>query len=607
MDETLRLSREPPLKTSPHAAHGVRRWFVGVLLSLLCCGCLAPVESVKLIAAGDVRELRERPDGEPANDPTKPGILLIALDGVDRELLYPMLRAGDLPALEALLGGRRGQRFPHAYFDDAYLSTLPSSTIAAWVTALTGVGPAVHGVTGNEFFIREQRTMAAPVPVTFDDTSPVLACYTSDYLDGNVRATSVYERLRETDPDIRIWVAMQQFHRGADELLLTDRGVIVDAFEAFVEEQVDKKLDDRASRAVYEKLDAEVIDAVADNLGDGPLPDVLTVYLPGTDSFAHVSEMGPDEARRQYLMEVVDPLLGELSRDLADHGALSDRYVVVTADHGHTEVLKDQTHALATDGPDDPPAVLRSAGFRLRPFRLEVKEDDDFNAVLAYQGAMAFVYVADRSTCPAAGSRCDWSRPPRFREDVLAVADAFYTNNRTGETVPGMKGTLDLVLARRPRSFEADDLPFEVYIGKGRLEPVTQYLRRHPHPDYVAIDERLRDLAVGPYGERAGDVVLLAHNGDRADPKQRYYFAAPYHSWHGSPSRRDSDIPLIVAHAGESTSQIRSLVHRAFGGRPAQQKLTDVLLALRQSEPRPKVAGITQSHAASSHASHPAP
>ena len=165
------------------------------------------------------------------------------------------------------------------------------------------------------------------------------------------------------------------------------------------------------------------------------------------------------------------------------------------------------------------------------------------------------------------------------------MADAFFKKN--GELLPiGMAGSLDMVLTRRPRPYSEIDLPFEVYVGGGKTVALEQYLKEHPHPTYVAMVQRVRDLAVGVYGERAGDVLLLAHNGDRADPEERYYFASPYHSWHGSPSRQDSEIPLIVAHPHRSSEGLRSLVERALGAEPRrQQRVTDVLLQLREGKP----------------------
>ena len=60
----------------------------------------------------------------------------------------------------------------------------------------------------------------------------------------------------------------------------------------------------------------------------------------------------------------------------------------------------------------------------------------------------------------------------------------------------------------------------------------------------------MRWLSAGPYGNRAGDVLLLSQSGLDHPIEKRYYFSAPYHSWHGSASIQDSHIPLIVARKG---------------------------------------------------------
>jgi hypothetical protein len=322
------------------------------------------------------------------------------------------------------------------------------------------------------------------------------------------------------------------------------------------------------------------VEALGDD--DEALPDVLTVYLSGTDLFAHVATQGPEEARRIYLARALEPRFAKLHRALAERGALDDRFTVLVSDHGHTQVIHDDAHALATSFESDPPAVLARSGLRVRPFALELNEgQEDFQAVLAYQGAMAFVYLADRSTCASPGQRCDWTRPPRYREDVLVVAEAFHRANRTGALVPEMKGVLDLVLARRPRPHHEVDEPFRVYVGGGRLVRLETWLRQHPHPRYVRLAERMADLAAGPAGERAGDVLLVAHNGDRDTPEERFYFASRHRSWHGSPSRQDGEIPLIVAHPKRSSAELRALVDGVVRGRASQQQVADLLLALR--------------------------
>jgi hypothetical protein len=500
--------------------------------------------------------------------------MIVALDGVSRPLLYDMLRAGELPNLAQLVGG---DHFAHAHFDETFLSTLPSTTMAAWVSALTGVGPADHGVTGNEYFVRETRTLACPAPVSFNSADPTLEIYTDDYLDKLIDAPTVYERLRAKDRDILIWIAMNHVFRGGDQLLLPGRAVLGKAMKAFLEVLVDAK---KASRDAYAALDTGAIDTVVEHLESGPTPDVLTLYLYGTDLYAHVASEGPDEARRAYMREVIDPALAKVVARLRERGLLEREWVIVVADHGHTEVKHDSAHSLGGDN-GGPPQVLRGAGFRVRPFQRNVDANDPFSAVLAYGGAMAYVYLADRSECAGEHDVCAWGKPPRYREDVLAAAEAFRTANERG---PVMKGTLDMILVREPRPVPDIDLPFQVYVGDGKTESIDDYLRAHPHPTYVAFAERMHELAVGVHGERAGDVLLIPHDGDRDRPDERYYFAAQYHSWHGSASRGDSEIPLIVANRHHHAAQIGAWVRHVLADKPRLEKLSDLVIGLREGQ-----------------------
>lgn len=545
------------------------------LSAVMAAGCY---QTAKLVAQGDSVAIRHRPKGVASEKaPERPTLLVLAIDGVERDFLYGLLREHRLKGLSKLLADD-GQ-YSHVYFDDTYLATLPSTTLPAWLTAFTGVDPAEHGITGNEFFIRQTRELAAPCAVSFDDSSLMLANFTEQYTNRRVLVPGVYQRLHQRDPNAVAWVAMHPYYAGADKLLTTDRGVLLSAFKNALGSVLTKVVEGETPRKPYAELDQETVEAVTEELKDHAAPDVLTVYLVGNDAYAHAANQGPDKARRDYVVQVLDPLFSKLHDALLRRGALANRYVIVTSDHGHTEVSADEKHSLYTDMDQDPPGVLKKAGFRVRPFEAKVADDADFQAVLAYQGAIAYVYVADRSTCPRPGEPCNWALPPRM-EDVMAVAKAFYDNNDTGALIPAMKGALDLVLARKPVPPADNDLPFEVFDGKN-LVPVDRYLEDHPHPTYVDLDARLRQLAVGPAGERAGDVLLIAHNGDRERVKDRYYFSHVYHSWHGSPSRHDSELPLIVAHPSQSPDTIGAIVREVLGGTPYQRKLTDLMLRLR--------------------------
>lgn len=406
----------------------------GVLALTSACATItsATPELPELLLADDVVELRVRGDEAPPNSPGKPRLLVQALDGMNRGLLYDMLRAGELPELAALLGGRSNREFGHAHFDDRLTATLPSSTAPGWATAMTGAPPADHGITGNEFFIRDSRRFAAPIPLSFEDAAPVIRTYTAGYWRELIQVPGVYERMRERDPDVQIWVTMHQYQAGADKLILSKGTALADAFQAFLAagaDQIKKHLGGDDISVLYSEVDARAVDGVLELLEEGGLPDVLTVYMAGTDQIGHTAADGPDKARRLYLTEDLDPLFGRLRETLKESGFLDEFYVVVTSDHGLTEVRRDDRHSLGMAGEDEPAALLRRAGFRPRPFQLEVGDDHDFDTVLAYQGAMAYVYVADRSTCPESGTSCSWRQPPRYQDDVLALAEAIWRNN----------------------------------------------------------------------------------------------------------------------------------------------------------------------------------
>lgn len=539
------------------------RWTLAIVLGIGALGVVAVLiiapNAVELLFTGDERDLRD--ERETPASPEEPTVLVLAIDGVDRKLLYDMLRNGELPELGTLLGGQGG-KFPNAYFDETALAPLPTSTLASWATIFTGEPPGKHGVAGNEYFVRSERRFAAPAPVSLDAPDLVLKTYTDDYANKLLGVPTLYEKLRARQGKLSAWVAMSQFFRGADRLIVADRTVLGDAFAAFLDDD-----DDADDLEVYAELDRKIVENVAQALEESPAPHVLTVYLSGADQFAHSSAEGPDPARRRYLREVFEPLMAKLRKALVRRDALASRYVVVVSDHGHTAVLHDKKHALAIDMEDDPPAVVRAAGFRLRPFKVDVPDDDAFDAVLAYGGALAYVYVADRSTC-GANAACDWTKPPRFEADVVPLAEGFHAANTRGDHAPSMRGALDLILVRSASGELVE------YVGGGRTRPIQ------PRAGYVAFLERLRDLAVGDRGDHAGDIILIARNGAEPDIANRYYFSKRYYSWHGSPGRADSEIPFILAHPKHSADELSRIVRRIAGEQTDATDITPVILDL---------------------------
>ncbi|HSM05393.1 MAG TPA: alkaline phosphatase family protein [Longimicrobiales bacterium] len=525
-----------------------------------------PDEILGLWTSGGVRVLAE---------PMRPfrgeeRVLILALDGVGDEALRTALREGRLPRLNALVGGAEGDEYAHGYAAPGVLSVLPSTTFAAWGSLYTGEPPGRTGVPGNEWFAREEMAFYAPAPVTVAGYEHATEVYTEDLLGGLLPVPTLFERA-----DVRSHVVLAHWYRGADLLVTPDPGMFAEIVAAAV---AGLTTDREVHREGYAELDETAVDRALEAMEEHGVPDLQVVYFPGVDLFTHVAtDPVPDQLG--YLLDIVDPAIGEILDVYRAADVLDDTWIVVVGDHGHVGVLDDDRHALGADGEDEPTAVLENTGFRLRPLELDSVPDDDYQAAVAYQGAIAYVYLADRSTCVETGNRCDWNRPPRLEEDVLPVVRAFDAASRTGEGVPELQGTLDLIFARENTPVGEDARAFRVWDGT-RLVPVADYLAANPRPDLLELESRLRDLAVGPRGHRAGDILLLTRSGADRPVEERFYFSNPYRSWHGSPGEVESTIPLLVARSDRSGADIRERVRQAVGPDPTQLSIAPLVLDL---------------------------
>ena len=525
-------------------------------------------EVVELTVRGGEFQLREvmRPVKEGAR------ALIFAFDGIGADQFYGTIDSGKTPHLQALLGDRKPDGvYEHGYAVPEALTILPSTTMAAWSSIYTGESPAQTGVPGNEWFVREEMKFYAPAPVSVTGNSHALKMLTDGLVGKAIQVPTLYEIL-----DVRAFVSLAAVYRGADLFTTPEPVNLADLFAA-----VGKGLtgEDSISQEVYQQVDEEAIDTVLEEFDKHGIPNLQVVYFPGVDLYSHVDDQ-PLDMQVKYLQEVLDPAIARVLEAYDKAGLLDDTYVVFVSDHGHTPVLNDDLHSLGTVGEDEPPALLARLGFRLRPFVLEPEDEgQDYQATVAYQGAMAYIYLADRSTCPQPGQRCDWQRAPRLEEDVLEVARAFHHVNETGEPIPQLAGTLDLIFAREPKPANEAAGPFKVFDGE-KLVPVAEYLQKNPRKDLLRLEERLQGLGAGPFGHRAGDILLLARSGIERPIEERFYFSNLYRSWHGSPTSQDSRIPLLVARKNDSGERIQKLVRKVVGSNPSQLHFVPLMKSL---------------------------
>ena len=202
----------------------------------------------------------------------------------------------------------------------------------------------------------------APAPVSVHSREDVLHTLTDGLVGKALKVPTLFELA-----DVRAFVSLGHVYRGADLLTTPEPGTAADLLVDFARGLVGAP---DVERETYAELDRKSVAHLLEAFEQRGIPRLQVVYF----------------------------------------------HVLFVSDHGHTPVLGDDRHALSAQGDDEPTTVLERAGFRLRPLKLEVEpRERDFQAVVAYQGAMAYVYLADRSTCPKPGQRCDWSRPPGGR------------------------------------------------------------------------------------------------------------------------------------------------------------------------------------------------
>ncbi|HUY18776.1 MAG TPA: alkaline phosphatase family protein [Candidatus Binataceae bacterium] len=543
-----------------------------LIVLLLLSSCTLISETIK--TGGEQRLAKTAPP------PKKPGphVIVFALDGAGPVQLMAAVRSGHAPNLARLLGAERGNGlFEHAYAAPHAYSMLPSSTIADWSAIFTGAAPAVNGVPGDEWFERRSRRFLAPVPVSTLDLTDNTKTVEDDLIGHELKVPTLYERLH-----VRSYVSLMSVHRGATYYTT----VSPDSFGNMILALVKGAVLDNAGpeKSLSGAIDRDSADNAVQTIEKHGVPDLQVVYFPGIDIYTHEADP-PLEKQIRYLERVTDPSVGVILDEYRKQGVLENTYVIFISDHAHIPTLDDERHELGTEEKNSPFAAVRQAGFRVRKPLLNLHgADPDYQAVLAYQGFMAYVYLADRSTCRHEHQRCNWARPPRFEEDVIPVLNAFYRSNRWGRPVPKLKGTIDLIFARQPVGPGEDALPYRIFDGHDLIS-INDYLIDHPRPDLLDLNQRMKWLAAGPYGNRAGDIVLLARACMNIPIQDRYYFAATTHySWHGSACVQDSHIPFILAQEGGSGVRMRSILRRFGGDSPPERELTPLVESLFKND-----------------------
>jgi hypothetical protein len=467
--------------------------------------------------------------------PAPARLLVIDIDGLRQDVFHQALDGQYVPNLAGLLGGAEAGLGCH--LDP--VSPAPSITFCAQSTIFTGRPPREHGIPGNQFFDRlGSRTRGTPRFYAFDIGDALAyddAILTFSGVTGllgqtlDPSAETLYERAARAGWDST--VVYHMLNRGAGRWIrpgLLDIARLTRGGELF-----------GLSAAAY---DSEMLDRALGHLRSGARPRILTVYFMGLDHTSH--HVGP-RAQLDYLRYTVDALVGRLVGQLRALGLLENLLVAVVSDHGQIQVVPDDRHSLRLSFPFD-----REMGYLFDALGLDVhdkpREGPDTDAVVASNGGLAHVYLRHRSA--------NWDEAPRFAEDVLPVARAFWEAHGTGRYAPDLAGALAMVLVR-DTGREGWLAAYQALAPDGRLLPVEDYLAGHPEIQTVDAPARLRLLA----GPAAGDLLLVANYAGG------FYFGGPTVGVHGGLHPEDSLAVASLGWTGATADGLRYLRDTAAG------------------------------------------
>lgn len=446
-------------------------------------------------------------------------VLLIDVDGLRPDVFANALEAGRLPHLAQLLGGaelERGLLYP-------VLAPAPSITFASQASLITGAHPSQHGIAGNQFFDRfgrynagEARLYAFDIGDTWE-ADDAIRVFTEGLADRFLEVPTLYEHLALKGR--RSAVVGHMYGRGADPWL---RPAVFNLARL------------TKGKGIFglsaEEYDRRVLDEALGFLAEDGLPDLFLMYFMGVDHESHAR--GP-RAQLAYLIDVIDPLVGELWEavlaSIRTPGAPAP-LCAIFSDHGQIRMPEDDARTLRLAFP-----FKREIGHVFDGLGLDVHdfpgEDPHTEAVVASNGGMALVYLQKH------GGR--WVEPPGFEHDVLPVGRAFWEAHLSGRYASELQGSLAGVLVRDVEK-HGWSAPYLALTSQGERLSLAEWFRQQPAGQYVDPVHRLNNLA----GPSSGDLLLISNYADG------FYFGGPMAGVHGGLHPEDSAATLALGWPG---------------------------------------------------------
>ncbi|HOO56359.1 MAG TPA: alkaline phosphatase family protein [bacterium] len=434
-------------------------------------------------------------------------LVFIDIDGLDPGVLYDLIDDGSTNISKLAQKCLRVEKASTVF---------PAVTLSCQASMFTGVFPAGHGIVGNSWFDRHSdqpvyrryttaKTAAGTYgfglfgfPTIILPERPELQ-YANNDLSTNIR--TVYEMAH--DKDIESWQVFNHYSRGVDRWIKPTRPEMI-LFALCHEELIHNRKWDKATfNHLFRIMKTE-----------GRIPPFLVFYISGLDNHSH--QYGP-ETQKPYFKEVLDPLFGDLIRNLESFRPLDEINFIITSDHRQATTIREKEYVIRMEYLSE---IMDSVpgGYSLFD-KKEVRDGD--TAVICTESGTAQIHLMNRRTRK-------WQDKPGFEEDVIPVAETF-EKHKSGD-LP----FVDIILVRP--EFKAD---YQVYDG-GKLVSTDEYFdgKDNEYPDAV---RRIKGINC----DRSGDLIVLL------DYSKGYYYGDKLKAGeHGNLHEVDSLIPLVVSGPG---------------------------------------------------------
>lgn len=283
-------------------------------------------------------------------------VLLVVIDAASPRVVCPAIQTGRLSVMQRLVEA--------GTLHESSVSIFPSITPAATAAIITGGYPAQTGIVGASWYDEAEDQIAY-----YGDDFWVVAregfkAFLRDFLvrlnGDRLKAPTLLERVegagrRAASLNYLVFKGLCEYKVKVPLLLnllpgvpMTDvvKGPSIFALGDFVSTETlhEGPLENRKDGLLHRfgMDDAASGQLLAELMDEGTLPDFTVAYFADNDYRSH--EVGPHEALET--VEFVDRMLGHAFDKAGGlERVLQDTYVVITSDHGHSEILADRDRA----------------------------------------------------------------------------------------------------------------------------------------------------------------------------------------------------------------------------------------------------------------------